>query len=348
MAIYANATSTFDTSAHTLYLKLSFICTVLYFGVITAIKISILLMYRRLFSINKSFHLQSLLVGMVVVAFGVATTIATIFNCHPLKYNWIGLVPVEHCFNYNVFWMVTGAVEVVIDTVILALPVRMVLGLQVSLRQKASIALVFLLGSLYVLPFPDLCSPFNPLLSIESAADIPPSVIITGIIRVVYGYIPRSREPENTKAGLWSTIHLLMGIICACLPTLCPLFPRTTSIVLNTSSAIRRRYYSWTGQYRKDLSRSDSGIGSSTGDAIKISPFKPLECSCGANFKGVRAEIESVAIGIHDCYCGDAIMKDTRVEIETLPMRRPGECYCGAILRDPHAEMVRMNGQRGW
>jgi hypothetical protein len=58
---------------------------------------------------------------------------------------------VEHCFNFNIFWMVTGAVEVVIDTVILALPVRMVLGLRVSSKQKASIVLIFLLGSLYVI-----------------------------------------------------------------------------------------------------------------------------------------------------------------------------------------------------
>lgn len=51
-----------------------------------------------------------------------------------------------------------GAIEVVIDTVILALPVRMVLGLNLSRKRKISLVLIFLLGGLYATL--DLISPF--------------------------------------------------------------------------------------------------------------------------------------------------------------------------------------------
>lgn len=119
-------------------------------------------MYRRIFKIDRTFRTQSLIVGIVVLAFWLAATVATVFNCIPVQYNWIGLVLEGRCFNFNVFWMVTGSVEVVIDTVVLALPVRMVLGLQVSRKQKASIVLVFLLGSLYVLPLPSPSDRPNP------------------------------------------------------------------------------------------------------------------------------------------------------------------------------------------
>lgn len=80
--------------------------------------------------------------------FWLATTIATLVNCIPLEYSWIGLSDPAHCFNYNIFWMVTGALEVVIDTIILVLPVRMVLGLQLSPKRKILLLFIFLLGGL--------------------------------------------------------------------------------------------------------------------------------------------------------------------------------------------------------
>ena len=149
-AIDSRTTTTFDTTPHTLYLQLSFIGSILYFSVVTAIKYSILFMYYRIFSIDSSFRRQSWTLGLVIFCFWLASTIATLVNCRPLKYSWIGLSLEEYCFNYNVFWMATGAVEVVIDTAILMLPIRMVLRLQLSRTTKASVILVFLLGGLYV------------------------------------------------------------------------------------------------------------------------------------------------------------------------------------------------------
>ena len=117
---------------------------------VTAIKPSILLMYRRIFSIDDSFRRQSFLLGAVVVAFWTASTIVSIMACIPVQYSWTSMGDPRYCYNYNIFWMVSGAVEVLIDTAILALPVRMVLRLQLSLKRKISIMLIFLLGGLYV------------------------------------------------------------------------------------------------------------------------------------------------------------------------------------------------------
>jgi hypothetical protein len=114
-------------------------------------------MYRRIFSIDPSFRTRSLLLLGVVFAFWLAVTIATLLNCRPLKYSWIGLSWEQYCFNYNIFWMVTGVLEVVIDIIILALPVRMVLRLQLSRKRRFSIMLVFLLGGLYVAPITINC-----------------------------------------------------------------------------------------------------------------------------------------------------------------------------------------------
>jgi hypothetical protein len=130
------------------YFKLSFICSILYFSNVTAIKISILLMYRRLFYIDTTFRRQFMLLGTAILTFWLAGTIAAICHCRPISFNWADRSMQRRCFNFNIFWMVTGVVEVVIDTAILALPVRMVLGLHLPCIRKFSVVCVFLLGSL--------------------------------------------------------------------------------------------------------------------------------------------------------------------------------------------------------
>ena len=74
------------------------------------------------------------------------------------------------------------------------------------------------------------------------------SVIITGLIRVVYGYASDSRVPSYTGADLWSSIHVGMAIVCACLPTLRPLVTRT-GIFASAFASVRQRYYSSRGKH---------------------------------------------------------------------------------------------------
>ena len=106
-------------------------------------------MYRRIFYIDRPFVLQSLVVLGIVAAFWLATTIATLAGCIPMEVSWhTNLAPEEHCINFNIFWMATGVVEVFIDTLILVLPVRVILGLRLSTKSKLSIIFIFLLGSL--------------------------------------------------------------------------------------------------------------------------------------------------------------------------------------------------------
>lgn len=50
--------------------------------------------------------------------------------------------------NYNIFWLVIGVVEEILDICVLALPVRQITKLQLSLQKKAGLASVFLLGGL--------------------------------------------------------------------------------------------------------------------------------------------------------------------------------------------------------
>ena len=50
------------------------------------------------------------------------------------------------------------------------------------------------------------------------------SVLITGVLRVIYGYKPGSTNISFEKGEMWSAVHVGTAVICACLPTLRPLF----------------------------------------------------------------------------------------------------------------------------
>lgn len=50
-------------------LQLSFIADCLYFSIVCAAKISLLLMYNRIFRVSRSFKFQAIAIGVVVIMF---------------------------------------------------------------------------------------------------------------------------------------------------------------------------------------------------------------------------------------------------------------------------------------
>ncbi|KAH6706285.1 hypothetical protein BKA61DRAFT_580541 [Leptodontidium sp. MPI-SDFR-AT-0119] len=216
----------FDFTPHTTYLKTSFIAATLYFSVVTSIKISILYMYRRIFPIDE-FFLQSQIVGALVLVWWLVGTVLTIVSCLPVDRLWIGPSAGGYCFDFNIYWMSMGAVELVIDSLLLILPVRMVLGLQLSRQQKVLVVGIFALGGF---------------------------VIVTGLVRVILGYRPGSQNVAFARAELWSAVHIGIAIVCACLPTLRPLIKRAST----TAASLKRKYGS-SSSSGQDSSANGSG-----------------------------------------------------------------------------------------
>jgi hypothetical protein len=131
------------------YNKLTFIATVIYFTIVSATKLSILLMYQRLFWIDTSFRRQIIVVSVVVLGFWIGTTVSNLLNCIPLEWTWRNsLDDPRYCFNYNNFWLASGIVEALIDIVIIVMPIRVVLKLHLGKGKKIAVAGVFLLGAL--------------------------------------------------------------------------------------------------------------------------------------------------------------------------------------------------------
>ncbi|KAI0884297.1 uncharacterized protein GGS22DRAFT_194838 [Annulohypoxylon maeteangense] len=177
--------------------KITFTILVLYYALTGATKLGILLMYFRIFSVYTRVRYQIYGLEFLVVGWWLACTIALLAGCTLFTARWgKGAVDPNRCFNLNVFWAASGACEVFIDILILNIPMIMVARMNLPLKQKLLVTGIFLLGGLS---------------------------IATGLVKVVLGYSPGTREIDYTTK-VWSAVHSGTAIVCANLPLLRPLY----------------------------------------------------------------------------------------------------------------------------
>ncbi|CAG9982271.1 unnamed protein product [Clonostachys byssicola] len=210
--IASNKDPTYEyTEADIEYTKLNYIATIIYYTIVSSTKLSIILMYNRLFSVSTAFRYQVIFMCLLTGAFWIATTITNILSCIPMKYTWINAdEDPRYCINYNLYWLGSGIAESVIDFLIIIMPVRVVYRLRMSRGRKIAVVAVFLLGVF---------------------------VIMSGVVKVILSYIPGSRNPDFSLTALWTTVHVCTGIICACLPVCWPVFVRMSRFRFSSSSS---------------------------------------------------------------------------------------------------------------
>lgn len=119
-----------------------------YSTTIAAVRISVLLLYRRIFR-TRPFKLAVYVVGVLTVAWWLAAVLVELFQCRPVKAAWdIRLKPTSYCVNFQAYYYGIAATNLTLDCVTLAMPLSMVWRLQMATRQKVLLSGVFLLGGL--------------------------------------------------------------------------------------------------------------------------------------------------------------------------------------------------------
>lgn len=120
----------------------------IYASVVTCIKGSILCLYLRIFSVNKTFAKMVYTLILLVICWGIATFFSSVFQCRPVKAAWLPILPGAHCLNYRAWLIWTNVPNIVIDFSILVLPIPLVWGLHLSVPRRFSLNTVFLVGVL--------------------------------------------------------------------------------------------------------------------------------------------------------------------------------------------------------
>ena len=115
---------------------------------ITAVKISILLLYHRIFE-TAAFRRKALIVGMVCITWCLIAICLEIFKCHPLSDAFIPkILYTDHCIDTEAYYEGVTATNMAIDITMLLLPVHMVWGLSLPIRQRILLSSIFMLGGL--------------------------------------------------------------------------------------------------------------------------------------------------------------------------------------------------------
>lgn len=224
------------------YLKAEYFIAPASVMAISFIKFSIVAFYRRIFTV-KLFMNISLVVGVICVLWMITGMIGNLLYCIPMESFWDKAIEGK-CFNFDNWFLAMETIDLLLDAIILALPIKTIMGLQLSAHKKTTLLTIFLLGGF---------------------------VVITGIIRIVLVYQPNQTLISFTKASLWTCIHLGVAILCACLPTYGPLWPSIMSMGNSIRSLVSTRTKTTTtgkssstsaisanGSYYKRMAYSDS------------------------------------------------------------------------------------------
>jgi hypothetical protein len=119
-----------------------------YCTAIGIVKISILLMYARVFP-TRGFRIAAYTLGTIVISWVIAIICVSVFQCTPIARAWDMSLP-GTCINLKGSFIGNAVPNILTDIAILSLPVHVVWGLQATIVHRLSVIGVFLLGSLYV------------------------------------------------------------------------------------------------------------------------------------------------------------------------------------------------------
>ncbi|KAL4879257.1 hypothetical protein BJY04DRAFT_220375 [Aspergillus karnatakaensis] len=187
-------------------LHLYFVEEALYIASIALSKISMLLLYLRLFP-DERFRLASKGVLTFTTAWGLAILFTNIFSCQPLNYFWHMWDGGHegHCIDHAALIWSHAIINIVLDVVIIALPMPTLLALNLSCGRKAGICVMFAGGIV---------------------------VTVVSILRFVssLSFDMTDNPTKNfVSIGVWSLLEVYLSIICACMPGIRAFFNYTYS-----------------------------------------------------------------------------------------------------------------------
>ena len=125
------------------------IASIIYGPAMGCTKVSILLLYRRIFSPQKKsrFDRGIRLFIVILSLFYVANTFLKIFQCTPRSRIWDKRVPGK-CLNLGNVLTASGAFNTLTDILLLAIPVKVSWNLNTSAKRKVGVVLLFTFGFL--------------------------------------------------------------------------------------------------------------------------------------------------------------------------------------------------------
>ncbi|EAW15034.1 putative integral membrane protein [Aspergillus clavatus NRRL 1] len=165
-------------------------------------KISILLLYLRIFPVARVMYVCWMTIG-VIVAWSIATILAGCLICRPLAFSWDSTIPGGSCGNQVTSFTVTGVINLITDVAVLITPMPRLYRLQMARYTKVALIAVFGLGLVTCIISALRISVLSTMDFVDITFTIPLANIFSGIepcLAVVLASIPMMR-PLLTRSA---------------------------------------------------------------------------------------------------------------------------------------------------
>ncbi|KAI1361990.1 hypothetical protein F5Y08DRAFT_342090 [Xylaria arbuscula] len=217
------------------YLMYTYLSELYYAIDVTLIKLSILTLYLRLFNVNPYFKGSCYFMMGFVLAWGIAVLFTTIFQCQPVSAAWDKSIANFKCFVLADFVIGSNVPNILADAVIIALPLPLLWSLKLSLTRKTGLIALFLVAAI---------------------------TTVISLLRVIFNAKINTDDPtwNFVTVAILSTIEVNVGITCACMPVIYPLFRFFVDkrIMSQTQKSSKDRSY----VYGRQSSRARQRLGS--------------------------------------------------------------------------------------
>ncbi|KAL3961040.1 hypothetical protein ACCO45_006157 [Purpureocillium lilacinum] len=246
-----------------------YIMEIIYFAEVSLLKLAMLFFYIRIFP---GVGVRRLLWG--TIAFVSVFGIIFVF--------WDGIHQ-GHCLDINAIAWSNAAISIALDIWMLAIPLWQLRNLNLDWRKKVGVALMFGVGT------------FVTIVSILRLRSL-----------VKFGSDSTNPTWDFFDVGIWSTVEINVGIMCACMPSLRLLLVRLFPKLLGTT----QRYYA----------RYSSNAHRTTTTRRQSRPFRTTGAVSHVERSQHRPEVKSNAITMQTTYTVEYGDKDND-EMQLVYMR---------------------------
>ncbi|KAK1704547.1 integral membrane protein [Colletotrichum lupini] len=148
----------------------------------------------------------------IIAGYSTGIFFALVFACDPIAMSWDVTITEGACINRPSLYIATAAANIISDLILFALPIPIVVKLQIPRRQKVGLFFIFAVGSL---------------------------TVVTSIVRV--SLLPAMLTSMDQSwviswASLWIIVEANLVVICASLPTLRKFFRHVAPKIIGEST----------------------------------------------------------------------------------------------------------------
>lgn len=186
---------------------------VLWSTTVTFVKISILLLYCKIFPFTWLIW-SARCVGLACIGYTLGTILSAFLVCQPLPFYWDITIEGGHCGDQFLSYILTGSINIATDVMTLLLPIPSLMRLEMSLSRKLTLVATFACGlftcivgalrlqEIVTIDFNDYT--YSIANAMTYSALEPALAIVLACVPTLRSLLP-SRSRQSSRAGIGAT-----------------------------------------------------------------------------------------------------------------------------------------------